>query len=97
MAWLSSINQQNQITRSISKYYETRQKPDNANIIQVREVQEYVYEYPGLTIETATQFSSPSATETETTSVQITATGGGGYTLTLSIRTIVGDWTDQKE
>lgn len=98
MAWLSSINvQQNQITRSISRYYETRQKPDNDKITQIREIEEYVREYPGLTLEAASGFGGIEATETESTSIQITAIGGGGYTLTTTTRTIIGDWTDQKE
>lgn len=95
MAWLTSLGER--ITVSNNFYYEQQTDPTNSNWIQVREIQERVSEYRGLTIEAAYEEAQDIvASDNYSRSYQYSPIGGGGYTLTMNERWIRTDWITLK-
>lgn len=93
MAWLTDINQSERITISNNFYYETQSHPTNPNWIQVREIQERVSEYRGLTKDAAyNEFTNIEASANYSRSYQYAPIGGGGYNLTMNERWIRTNW-----
>jgi len=90
MSWSSSLPEAH-IT-GVSRYYDQREDPDDADAKQVQLHEVTVKEYRGLTYTCAYDNSTPATYSNGTRTFEIQAIEGGGYNLIETIDLVVGDW-----
>jgi len=90
MGWLSDLPKAH-IT-GVSRYYDQREDPDDADAKQVQLHEVTVKEYRGITYACAYANSTPATYSNGTRSFEIQGNEAGGYTLIETIDMTTGPW-----